>query len=361
MVRAELLARIVLGHRVSAAIVHYGPRVDPRRIAEALQPRGLRASLLQPGSGAGSGGARAAADRRRELVAFAQGESDILLAPLAAGALAPTEREELAPSHLIYFDLPAGGIRAASAVGRGTTVVALADRGQEKELAKLQEAIGVAFTRKDIPSDEEVLTGAIDRALKRMKDEDKGELALLRARIRRQVPLLQRPLFMASLLKALLPVRVGAPVEKPSRSAGPARAARPLPAPAAPEAAKVSRGRFGRNAASGPARPGPCATGKASLPSGPSRAGAGSSRQLFVSIGRNRRVFARDLIALFTEKLQPSPPVDIGDVRVFEKYSFVDIVPAGRGEAIEKLSGTQLKGRTIAVNYAKKKEEKEET
>ena len=35
----------------------------------------------------------------------------------------------------------------------------------------------MALTRKDIPSDEEVLTGAIDRALKRMKDEDKGELA----------------------------------------------------------------------------------------------------------------------------------------------------------------------------------------
>jgi ATP-dependent RNA helicase DeaD len=360
MVRTELLARIVLGHRVSSAIVHYGPRVDPRRIAEALQPRGLRASLLQPGSGPGSGGARAAADRRRELMAFAQGESDILLAPLAAGALAPTEREELAPSHLIFFDLPAGGIRAASAVGRGTTVVALADRGQEKELAKLQEAIGVALTRKDIPSDEEVLTGAIDRALKRMKDEDKGELAELRARIRRRVPLMQRPLFMASLLKSLLPARVGAPAEKPSRPAEPARAARPLPPSPAPETVKASRGRFGRNAASGPAPARPVRGGEGQPSERSEPRGGGEFTQLFVSIGRNRRVFARDLIALFTEKLTLAAG-EIGDVRVFEKYSFVDIVPARAGEAIEKLSGTQLKGRTIAVNYAKKKEEKEET
>jgi hypothetical protein len=88
--------------------------------------------------------------------------------------------------------------------------------------------------------------------------------------------------------------------------------------------------------------------------------GGGSFTQLFVSIGRNRRVFSRDLIALFSEKLSLAPG-DIGDVRVFEKYSFVDIAPARAGEAIEKLSGMQLKGRTIAVNYAKKKEEKEET
>ena len=110
---------------------------------------------------------------------------------------------------------------------------------------------------------------------------------------------------------------------------------------------KTPRGRFGRNAASGPA-PGP-ARGVESR--------TGEFTQLFVSIGRNRRVFARDLIALFTDKLKLAAG-DIGDVRVFEKYSFVDIVPARAGEAIEKLSGAQMKGRTIAVNYAKKRKRK---
>jgi hypothetical protein len=64
------------------------------------------------------------------------------------------------------------------------------------------------------------------------------------------------------------------------------------------------------------------------------------------------------LSALFTETLSLAPG-DIGGVRVFEKYSFVDIAPARAEEAIAKLSGTELKGRTITVNYAKKKEEKE--
>ena len=120
---------------------------------------------------------RSAAERRRALVSFAQGEGDVLLAPLAAGALAAAEREELSPSHVIFFDLPAGGVRPAVGIGRGSTIVALADPGQEKELSKLQEAVGVAISRREIPSDEEVLTGAIDRVLKRMQDEDKGELA----------------------------------------------------------------------------------------------------------------------------------------------------------------------------------------
>jgi ATP-dependent RNA helicase DeaD len=363
MVRSELLARIILGYGVSSAIVHYGPRVDPRRIAEALQPRGLRALVLQSGPGGGAVGPRTAAERRRVLVAFAQGEGDVLLAPHGAGALSQAEREELSPSHVIFFDLPVGGVRAAVGMGRGTTIVALADPGQEKELSRLQEAVGVAITRRDIPSNDEVLTGAIDRVLKRMQEEDVGELGRLRSLIRRQVPLLRRPLFMASLLKSLLPPGASAAPgisPRPAESGRTARAAAPVP-----QEVKPARGRFGRNAASGPGTArSPKSTDKSTEYRGDKsaeyRSGGGSFTQLFVSIGRNRRVFSRDLIALFSEKLSLAPG-DIGDVRVFEKYSFVDIAPARAGEAIEKLSGTQLKGRTIAVNYAKKKEEKEET
>ena len=60
--------------------------------------------------------------------------------------------------------------------------------------------------------------------------------------------------------------------------------------------------------------------------------------QLFVSIGRNRRVFARELTELFTEKLQLGAN-ELGSVRVFDKYSFVDIKTARADEAIAKLSG----------------------
>jgi hypothetical protein len=79
-----------------------------------------------------------------------------------------------------------------------------------------------------------------------------------------------------------------------------------------------------------------------------------------VSIGRNRKVFARDLEELFTSTLALFPG-EVSDVRVFDKYSFVDIASARAPDAIERLSGTEMKGRTITVNYAKKREEKEQS
>jgi ATP-dependent RNA helicase DeaD len=344
--RAEVLVRVLLAQRAASAIVYCGPRADPRRLAEALEPRGLRPQVL---------GSRGAAERRRALLAFSRGERDVLLAPLGAGGLEPAERAELAPTHVIFYDLPPGGTRVAAGAGRGATIVALTDPGQEKELSRLQEAVGVAITRRDVPGDDEVLTGAIDRILHRIQTEDRDELGRLRSRIRRQVPLLQRPLFMASLLRSLLPPSAAAPAE-PARPAAP-RAPEQGRAPRAGTAAQeASRGRFGRNAAAG-GRPseGPAA------PRPEPRPGTEGFTQLFVNVGRNRRVFARDLTSLFTETLSLRAG-EIGDVRVFEKYSFVDIVPARAAEAIEKLSGAQVKGRTIAVNFAnKKKEEKEES
>ena len=138
------------------------------------------------------------------------------------------------------------------------------------------------------------------------------------------------------------------------------------------ETARTPRGRFGRNVES-TSSAGGRAGRSLETPSDadrqgrqserPSKAGAGIEgqfTQLFVSIGRNRRVYARDLTELFTEKLRLQAG-DIGGVRVFEKYSFVDIVPGRAGDAIALLSGSELKGRTITVNYAKKKEEKEGT
>jgi hypothetical protein len=77
-----------------------------------------------------------------------------------------------------------------------------------------------------------------------------------------------------------------------------------------------------------------------------------------VSIGRNRRVYPRDLTDLFTQTLRLRAD-EIGSVRVFDKYSFVEIATSRAGEAISQLSGKDFKGRPISVNFAKKRGEKE--
>jgi ABC-type Mn2+/Zn2+ transport system ATPase subunit len=199
----------------------------------------------------------------------------------------------------------------------------------------------------------------LDEPTNHLDAETVAWLERLRARIRRQVPLRLRSLFMAALLKNQLGggQTAAAPARQRPSSASPAPAETNVPP-------KGQRGRFGRNtpvASTKPVRqsePPRAARAEPRAPRGEPRR-EGQFAQLFVSIGRNRRVFARDLTDLFTEKLQLTPG-EIGGVRVFDKYSFVDIVPGRAEEAISRLTGTELKGRPITVNYAKKKEEKEE-
>jgi len=382
--RAEVLARVFLGYRISSALVYHSPRTDARRIVDTLSSRGLRAAELAPGTGGAPAGPRGQSNRRQVLAAFSRRELDAVLLAPPPGAQPGADLEDLMPSHIVFFDLPSGSGRVPG-VRKGAKVVALVDRGQEKELTRLQEAIGVAINKGEIPGNDEVLSGAIDRFLSRMKEEDPAELARLRSRIRRQVPLFARPLFMASLLKTLLPPgtlsaagsaqaetgriargTVAPEASRASRSPEPGRGQRTgavaeqgrgQRAAATPDTARASRGRFGRSIETPPAAR-PARGNEAARPEKEPPA-EGQFTQLFVSIGRNRRVYARDLTALFTDTLQLAAG-EIGDVRVFEKYSFVDIVPARAGEAITRLSGTELKGRTISVNYAKKKEEKEQ-
>jgi ATP-dependent RNA helicase DeaD len=357
--RADVLARMLLGLRLPPTVVFHLPRTDARRIVEALRGHGLRAASLPLPAGVG----RQSAEQRIAAVAFSRRSLDALLLPLGTATL-PPDLEQLSPAHVIYYEPPGVGIRGGiPAFVKRARLFAVVEPGRERDFTRLQEALGVAFNQGEIPNDEAVLTGAIDRAVQRMKAEDPSELARLRSQIRRQVPLLQRPLFMAALLKAQLPPLGEQGAKKQHVPQAPARAAE-SPAAVPP---RGQRGRFGRNLEEPGSRLQRHAE-SARQPRPPEglrqpRVEArkpGEFAQLFVSIGRNRRVYARDLTQLFTEKLQLLEG-DIGGVRVFEKYSFVDIVPARAEDAIARLTGTELKGRAITVNYAKKKGEKQDT
>ncbi|MGA2614386.1 MAG: DEAD/DEAH box helicase [Spirochaetia bacterium] len=354
--KIQALARVLLGRRIQSALVLCSPRMDPQGIARALRQRMLQAVAWPPGPAAVQGQRgrmpRAGGERASVLAALAGRKADVVV-----GSSLP---EGFAPSHVVYLDVPAGGSKSVRWTSK---VIALLNRGQEREISRLQEATGVTLKKQDLPTDNEVVTGSIDRILRSLKDDkERVELARLRSLIRRQVPLLQRPLFMAYLLKSFLPpgsaalgVRTAQDAagraftgarEAPGREAAPAQgrlaAASRRTAEGGAEAGRPARGRFGRSVEV----PRPAES-------------AQEFTQLFVSIGRNRRVYARELAELFTDKLQLGAH-ELGSVRVFDKYSFVDIKAARADEAISRLSGSEVKGRTITVNYAKKKEEKEQ-
>jgi len=77
---------------------------------------------------------------------------------------------------------------------------------------------------------------------------------------------------------------------------------------------------------------------------------------LFVSIGKNRKVFPRDLSRLFVSALKIDR-TKIGGIKVLDNYSFIEVPVTEAERAITLLNGSDFRGRKIAVNHARKKEE----
>jgi hypothetical protein len=80
------------------------------------------------------------------------------------------------------------------------------------------------------------------------------------------------------------------------------------------------------------------------------------SKRLFISIGRNRRVFPREILGLINAKTA-IPKEDIGAIRILDNYSFVQVRDTVAEQIIEALNGMNFRGRTLAVNYAKSKKD----
>ncbi|WP_294427510.1 DbpA RNA binding domain-containing protein [uncultured Treponema sp.] len=79
---------------------------------------------------------------------------------------------------------------------------------------------------------------------------------------------------------------------------------------------------------------------------------------VFVSIGRNRRVFPRDLVGLFIT-VAGIEKERIGDIRVLANYSFVQLFKEDAEKAIAALNGHVYRGRALSVSYSKQRDESE--
>ena len=142
-------------------------------------------------------------------------------------------------------------------------------------------------------SNDDILKRKIQSIVKRIKEEgDPDELNRLRRLVRRNVPIFMRGYFMAYLLKQ--------------------------------------------------------GTGNSVQ--------AQDTKTLFVSIGKNRRVFPRDLSRLFSSTLEIKTEA-IGNIKVLDNYSFIDVPESLAEKAISLLDGRDFRGRKITVNHARKKEE----
>ncbi|NLK45249.1 MAG: RNA-binding protein [Treponema sp.] len=79
------------------------------------------------------------------------------------------------------------------------------------------------------------------------------------------------------------------------------------------------------------------------------------AQTVFVSVGRNRRVFARELVNLFSTVGNVARE-RIGDIRVCDNYSFVTLFAEDADSAIQLLDGIEYRGRKLSVSYSRRKE-----
>ncbi|MGI9255942.1 MAG: DbpA RNA binding domain-containing protein [Salinispira sp.] len=75
---------------------------------------------------------------------------------------------------------------------------------------------------------------------------------------------------------------------------------------------------------------------------------------LFMSIGRSRRVSPSDIIRLITDKTDAQRE-DVGIIKILDNYSFIDVNTEHAEKIIENLNDIEFHGKSINVNYAKKR------
>ena len=79
---------------------------------------------------------------------------------------------------------------------------------------------------------------------------------------------------------------------------------------------------------------------------------------VFISIGRNRRVFPRDLISLIVQNSSVERS-RIGDIRVLDNYSFVQLYAEDCDKVISSLDGLEYRGRKLSCSYSRKNDDAE--
>ncbi len=77
------------------------------------------------------------------------------------------------------------------------------------------------------------------------------------------------------------------------------------------------------------------------------------AKTLYLNIGKMRRLYAKDLSQIVQETLGVASD-DIYAIRIHDKYSFVSMSQEHCEQAIEKMNGMEIKGRTISVTYSNK-------
>jgi ATP-dependent RNA helicase DeaD len=311
--KAAAVAALALCEPTPALLVLCSGSAALRRIMQVFTELGLRAQCLREDMNA--------AEQARIAERFGAGEPSILVSTFEAVRRHPLRQATV----VINADLPpsAEAYRPSSLV-----LEKLITLGQAGQYRRLQETYKVKPKPAELPTDDQALAGALRDIVAKVRSEaGSPELQRFLRLVRRNAPLSLRSYVAAYLLRSIYGARFG---RAPERAPAPERGKAPE-RPAAKE------------------RPGQRPAEK------PKERPAGFTR-LFISAGKSRGIFPKDLIAHFTRTLKVERS-RLGEIRVLDNYSFLEIDSTLAEQAIASLSGSHLKGRQITVNYARKRED----
>jgi ATP-dependent RNA helicase DeaD len=204
----------------------------------------------------------------------------------------------LAPDRVLYFDLPEKIEEYIEGLFTGSQktreVLSFVSNDEYQKIIQSEEIAKMEPIMENLPTEEEMMSGYAKKILKGItEDGDEADLGRYVRIIRKSVSFFSRSTFAAFLFRELYGKKIGV---KPSKGT-----------------------------------------------------------TLFISIGKNRKVFPQDLIQLFTTTLDIKK-TDIKEIKILDNYSFIDIAPQHSDKAIKKLDGIEFKGKKITVNFARKKE-----
>ncbi len=204
--------------------------------------------------------------------------------------------------HILNYDIPSNtdGYKKRMSINRESiihldSVTTFLVREQYKELLQIQENMEMDIKKTEVPDTDDIIKGTIQRIVQKIKEEENPDiLNSYKKVIKRNVPFFLRSYFSAYLFKQYFEQ-------------------------GKPENLKTTK--------------------------------------LFISVGKNRRVFQKDLVNLFLNNFNIKRS-EIGYIRILDNYSFIDVPSNVADEAIKKLNGSEFHGRRITVNFARKREDK---
>ena len=328
--KAAAVAALALSQPTPALLILCGGGATLRKLIQVLSELGLRAQCLREDMNA--------AEQTRITERFGTGEFPILVSTFEAVRRRPLRQAMV----VIHADLPP----SAEAYRPDSLVLEkLITLGQAGQYRRLQETYKMKPKPAELPSDDQVLAGALRDILAKVRSEaGSQEMQRYLRLVRRNAPLSMRSYVAAYLLRSIYGTHFG---RAPERGPAPERGSAPDRGRAPERGSAPDRGRGPERARERPGQK-PAEKPQQEKPAGFTR--------LFISAGKSRGIFPKDLAAHFTRTLKVERS-RLGEIRVLDNYSFLEIDSALAEKAIGSLSGSQLKGRQITVNYARKRED----